>query len=131
MQWFPSLSGIAKAQGEEAKAAAIEQVREGLALLEETFGKCSQGKGFFGGENIGYLDIALGCYLGWLRVSEKMNNLKLLDEAKTPGLAAWADKFRAHDAVKGVMPETDKLMEFAKIVIARFQAAAAAATPAK
>ncbi|KAJ8424828.1 hypothetical protein Cgig2_013023 [Carnegiea gigantea] len=130
-KWFPSLSGIAKAQGEEAKAAAIEQVREGLALLEEAFGKCSQGKDFFGGENIGYLDIALGCYLGWLRVSEKMNSVKLLDEAKTPGLTAWADKFCAHDAVKGVMPETDKLMEFAKIIMARFQAAAAAATPAK
>ena len=130
MQWFPSLSGIAKAQGEEAKAAAIEQVREGLALLEEAFGKCSKGKDFFGGDKIGYLDIALGCYLGWLRVSEKMNNVKLLDDAKNPGLAAWAERFVAHDAVNGVMPETDKLMEFAKIIMARYQAAAAD-TPAK
>lgn len=125
-KWFPSLTGIAKAQEEEAKAAAIEQVKEGLILLEEAFVKCSNGKAFFGGDNIEYLDIALGSYLGWVRVSEKMNNLKLLDEAKTPGLSAWAESFCAHDAVKGVMPETDKLMEFAKIIMARFRAAAAA-----
>ena len=93
LQWFPSLSGIAKAQGEEAKKAALDQVVEGLVLLEDAFVKCSKGKAFFGGDTIGYLDIALGCYLGWIRVTEKMNNRKLLDEAKTPNLVTWADKF--------------------------------------
>ena len=45
-----------------------------------------------------------------------MNELKLLDEAKTPGLSKWAEKFCADGAVKGVMPETVKLIEFAKVV---------------
>ncbi|KAJ8424829.1 hypothetical protein Cgig2_013024 [Carnegiea gigantea] len=114
-QWFRSLCRLAKSKGEEAKAAAIEQVKGGLLLLEEAFEKCSKlGKAFFGGDEIGYLDIALGSYLGWLRVNEKMNYLKLLDEAKTPGLAAWAHSFCAHNAVKSVMPEIDRLTEFAK-----------------
>ena len=88
--------------------------------------KCSKGKDFFGGDRIGYLDIALGCFLGWLRVSEKVNGVKLLDADKTPGLAGWADKFCLDDSVKDVMPETDKLVEFAKIL---FQSKANAPPP--
>ncbi|XP_021747754.1 glutathione S-transferase U17-like [Chenopodium quinoa] len=123
-KWFPNLQGVAKAQTDEARAAALEQTSEGLSLLEDAFVKCSKGKPFFSGDNIGYLDIALGCYLGWLRVSEKMNNVKLLTEDKTPNLLAWSERFSAADAVKDYMPETNKLMEFAKIIMARFKAAA-------
>ncbi|KAH7515850.1 glutathione S-transferase U17 [Ziziphus jujuba] len=121
-KWFPSMKGISIAQGEEAKKAAIDQVIEGLVLLEEAFVKSSKGKPFFGGEQIGYLDIALGCFLAWLRVSEKMHGVKLLDQAKTPGLVKWAERFCEDPAVKGVMPETDKLLEFAKILFAKMRA---------
>jgi|UniRef100_A0A2N9GY09 glutathione S-transferase len=116
MQWFPSIRGIVVAQGEEAKKVLIDQVTEGLVLLEEVYEKCSKGKAFFGGDGIGFLDIAFGCFLGWLRVIEKMNELKLLDEAKTPGLSKWAERFCADGAVKGVMLETVRLIEFAKVV---------------
>nr|GLL32011.1 glutathione S-transferase U17-like [Ipomoea trifida] len=37
-----------------------------------------------------------------------------VDEAKVPGLANWAQDFCADDAVKDVMPSTEKLAEFAK-----------------
>ena len=121
-KFFPSLSGIVKAKGEEAKKAEIQKVFEGLGLLEEAFGKCSKGKPFFGGDRIGYLDIALGCFLGWLRVTEKTIGIKLLDEANTPGLVKWAESFCADAAVKDVMPETDKLVEFAKLMFAKFMA---------
>ncbi|KAK9707297.1 hypothetical protein RND81_07G187700 [Saponaria officinalis] len=124
-KWFPNMMAASRAETPEAKAAAADQLKEGLLLLEEAFVKLSNGKPFFGGDNIGLLDIALGSYLGWVRVSEKMNNAKLIDESTTPSLVAWADKFCAHEAVKGVMPETDKLAEFAKVMMAKRQAAAA------
>lgn len=101
---------------EEAKLAAIERMVEGLALLEEAFEKCSKGKSFFGGDSIGYLDIAFGCFLGWLRATEKIADVKFLDEAKTPGLVGWAERFCSDDAVKDVMPKTDMLVEIAKIL---------------
>ncbi|GAB4839912.1 Glutathione S-transferase U17 [Ancistrocladus abbreviatus] len=129
-KWFPAMKGIAVVQAEEAKAAATEQVTEGLALLEEAFVKCSKGKPFFGGDQIGYLDIAFGCFLGWLKVTQNITNLKLLDEAKVPNLVAWAERFCAHPAVEDVMPETEKLMEFGKVIVARLRAAAAAAAAA-
>ncbi|KAF8378373.1 hypothetical protein HHK36_029712 [Tetracentron sinense] len=125
-KWFPSVSGITRAQGEEAKAVAtavaIEQVSAGLVVLEEAFEKCSKGKGYFGGEQIGYVDIVLGSFLGWTRMTEKMNGVKLIDEAKTPGLVGWAERFCANNAVKEVMPETEKLEEIAKMIQAKFRA---------
>ncbi|KAG8366259.1 hypothetical protein BUALT_Bualt17G0057800 [Buddleja alternifolia] len=99
-------------QGEEVKKAALEDGIHGLVLLEEAFTKCSKGKKFFGGDKIGYLDIALGCFLVWVRVIEIMANVSLIDEYTTPQLFKWAQDFCADDAVKDVLPETDKLMEF-------------------
>ncbi|KAE8661013.1 Glutathione S-transferase U16 [Hibiscus syriacus] len=125
-KWFPAAKSVGIAQGEEAKKAAIAQVEEGLALMEGAFGDCSKGKCLFGGDEIGYLDIAFGSFLGWLRVTEMFNGMKLLDEDKTPGLVHWADRFCSHGSVKDVMPDTDKLAEFGKMVIAKIRAAAGA-----
>ncbi|KAL8121141.1 glutathione S-transferase U17-like [Apium graveolens] len=121
-KWFPSLRSIATSNGEEEKNAAIKLVQEGLVLLEDAYTKCSRGKMFFGGEKIGYLDIALGSFLGWMRVTEKVNNVKLIDEANTPGLVNWAHNFCSDAAVKDVMPQTDKLYDFSKVLMAQMKA---------
>ncbi|XP_057949197.1 glutathione S-transferase U17-like [Malania oleifera] len=119
-KWFPSLSALRTAKGGE-RAAAMERLREGLGLMEGAFGECSKGKAFFGGDRIGFLDIAFGCFLGWLRVAEKTGGAKLLDDAKTPRLCGWAERFSADDSVKGVLPETEKLLEFSKMLLAKMQ----------
>ncbi|XP_057509219.1 glutathione S-transferase U17-like [Actinidia eriantha] len=121
-KWYPALKELRMAEGEEAKTAALEKLMEMMALWEDAFAKCGKGKGFFGGDCIGYLDIAFGSFLGWLRVTEEMLEIKLIDEAKTPGLAGWAERFCSHEAVRGVIPETEKLIELAK----KFQAIAKA-----
>ncbi|KAL5722513.1 glutathione transferase [Ranunculus cassubicifolius] len=124
-KWFGLLKAVTTANGEEEKKAAIEAVAEGVGLLEGAFQEMSKGKGFFGGDTVGYLDIAFGSCLGWLRVSEKVNGCKYLDENKTPGLCGWAEKFCSDAAVKDVMPETDKLAEFAKMLFAKMRGGAA------
>ncbi|KAG1354626.1 putative Glutathione S-transferase U18 [Cocos nucifera] len=123
MPEFPSSIRTLRGLNEEAKAEAAEQVTTALQILEDAFAKCSKGKGFFGGETIGYLDIAFGCYLGWIKAVEKMMGIKALDEAKTPMLVGWAERFCSDDAVKEVMPEVDKLIEFAKKIQAIMNAA--------
>ncbi|GFY98397.1 hypothetical protein Acr_12g0009380 [Actinidia rufa] len=102
------------AQGEQEKLAEVDQLVEMLVLLEEVFVQCSEGKGLFGGDKIGYLDIALGGFLGWFKAVVELCDVKLLDEAKTPGLVGWAERFCSDDAVKDVIPKTDELLEFAK-----------------
>ncbi|XP_047322562.1 glutathione S-transferase U17-like [Impatiens glandulifera] len=122
-KWFPSLNGIAMAQDDEGKKAAFEQVLNGVVLLEGAFIETNKGSGdFFGGEKIGYIDIALGCFLAWIRVTEKLFGVKVFDEAKVPNLSNWAEKFGSHPAVKDVLPETEKLAEFAKLLFAKLNA---------
>ncbi|KAF9625112.1 hypothetical protein IFM89_019062 [Coptis chinensis] len=122
-KWFSSLLATLKAKTEEEKKTAIEGVSTGIELLEEAFEKISKGKDFFGGDTVGYIDIALGANLAWVRVVEKLNGVELLDETKTPNLYAWSEKFCSVPAVKDLIPETDKLLEFAKTLIAKWSAA--------
>ncbi|XAR64961.1 Glutathione transferase [Bertholletia excelsa] len=124
-KFFPNVKELGTAEGEEAKQAATEGIVEGMALLEYALGKCGKGKPFFGGDSIGYLDIAFGSFLGWLRATEKLAGVTLFNEAKTPGLVAWADAFSSHEAVKDVIPKTDKLVELAKMFKARAQSQSA------
>jgi glutathione S-transferase len=56
-----------------------------------------------------------------VRAIEEMNGLKLLDVVKTPLLSAWAENFCENEAVKSVLPETLKLVEYAKGLHSRFQ----------
>ncbi|XAR64969.1 Glutathione transferase [Bertholletia excelsa] len=118
----PVMRELRMAETEEAKQVALDRSSEGLALLEEAFTECSKGKSFFGGDNIGYVDIAFGSSLGWVRASEKLAGVTLLDQAKTPGLVSWAHNFSSHQAVKGVIPETDKLVELFKMFQAKAKA---------
>ncbi|KAL2342934.1 hypothetical protein Fmac_004219 [Flemingia macrophylla] len=113
-KWYPTMRSIRGAEGIEEKKRLIEEVKKGLGLLEEVFKNSSKGKGFYGGDQLGMLDIALGGFLGWLRVTEIANGVKLLDQGNTPELVKWAQRFCEHDAVKHVMPDTGKLIEFAK-----------------
>lgn len=111
MQWYPLVKLLREAEGKEARTELGQKVSEGLVLLEEAFVSCSKGKAFFGGDSVGYLDIVLGSCLGWLRVTEIVVEVELLDQTKTPRLAKWADRFSSDDAVKDVLPETQRLLE--------------------
>ncbi|CAL5384521.1 unnamed protein product [Camellia sinensis] len=108
---------IRKAKGEEERLEAVDKLVAMLMLLEKYFINCrSEGNGnFFSGDSIGYVDIALGCFLGWFKAREKMYDVKVLDIAKMPHLVEWAERFCSDDAVKDVIPETEKLLEFAKV----------------
>ncbi|KAL0385675.1 UNVERIFIED_CONTAM: Glutathione S-transferase U17 [Sesamum radiatum] len=129
-KWFPTMKQLETASGDEERATVVGKVLEGFALLEEAFVKCSKGKAFFGGDNVGYLDIALGCFLGWVKVAEIIGGGKLLDESKFPGLAGWAERFLSHDVAKDILPDAMKILEFfGKVQAAR--AAAAATTAAE
>ncbi|KAG9140201.1 hypothetical protein Leryth_021762 [Lithospermum erythrorhizon] len=109
-------------KGQEQKAV-VEKMIEALELLEDHYVKSSQGKAFFGGESIGYIDIALGCSLPWLRAIEKLTEMKMMNETKVPNLVAWAERFCKDPAVKDVIPDCEKLLELFKMFIAKEQLA--------
>ncbi|KAK8665647.1 hypothetical protein V6N13_005810 [Hibiscus sabdariffa] len=60
-KFFPALRRLlVPSSTEEARKAATAEVLEGVVLLEEAFKKLSKGKVFFGGDNLGYVDLAVG-----------------------------------------------------------------------
>ncbi|XP_010513387.2 PREDICTED: glutathione S-transferase U16-like [Camelina sativa] len=107
--WFPALRAAEITKSEATKAKGMEEVEEGLLRLEDVFVAISKGKSFFGGEEIGFIDICLGSFLVLLKAKEKLNGEKLLDESKTPFLCKWADIYLSDEMVKNVVPEIDKV----------------------
>jgi len=94
--------------------------------LERAFTECSKGKAFFGGDAVGIVDIAFGSHLVWIRVVDEVGGTNLLDGAKFPGLAAWAERFMAVDAVNRVVPDAGKLLEQYRASRAKWTTATAA-----
>jgi len=101
---------------EVAKAKHVEEFHSVLKILETVLAKCGEGKSFFGGDDLGYVDIVLGSFLSWIRAAEILTELKFLDEEKTPLLVSWAKRFCAHSAVKDLIPEPEKLVEISPFV---------------
>ncbi|MED6225145.1 glutathione s-transferase [Stylosanthes scabra] len=102
-------------ENEEKKKPHFDQLEEEMLVrLEEAFKRCSEGKPFFGGNNIGLIDIALGSFLPVLGLIEEINGRKVLVEDKFPGLANWATNFAVNSTVTGTFPKIDKLILFGK-----------------
>ncbi|KAG6524324.1 glutathione S-transferase U15-like [Zingiber officinale] len=109
---LPALIRAMRPEKEAAKVTELAgQIRQVLGLLEEAFAVCGKGKGFFGGDAVGYLDIALGSCLGWIVALEKGKSVKLLDAEEFPQLAEWADRFLAEESVKGLVPDADEYLK--------------------
>jgi len=123
--WLQSTSG---AKTPEEKAEGLKQTLVAVENLEAAFKEISEGrsKPFFGGDSVGYLDVTLGALVAWVHAAEKLDGTRLFDGARTPLLNAWVERFGALEAAKAVLPDVDRLVEFAKQMWA--QAAAAAAS---
>ncbi|EAY79298.1 hypothetical protein OsI_34424 [Oryza sativa Indica Group] len=120
-QAFSGKTGEEKAEGMRHMLAAVD-------ALEAAMEEWSKGKPFFGGDAVGFLDVALGGLLSWLHGTEELCGAKILDAAKTPLLSAWARRFGEMDAAKVALPDVCKLVEFAKMRRVQLEAAMAATT---
>jgi len=118
IKWFPLMGELRHVKEEAEKTELVAKIVEGLVLLEEAFIKCckDEAEGYFGGESIGYVDLILGSYLGWVKAGEIYANVKVFDENKTPKLVKWGQRFLLNDAVKGIVPEPQELVEFLRIL---------------
>ncbi|KAL6146093.1 PREDICTED: probable glutathione S-transferase [Fragaria vesca subsp. vesca] len=95
--------------GTEDREKAVEEAYETLKLLENEL----KGKKFFGGEEIGFVDIVadfIGGY--WLRDFQEVVGMELLTKEKLPKLCEWSDEFVNHAVIKEVLPPRDKLIAF-------------------
>ncbi|KAK1564531.1 hypothetical protein Q3G72_005204 [Acer saccharum] len=99
--------GACQAEGEE-KEKAIESAAESFAFLEKQL----QGNKYFGGEEIGFLDLALGWIPHWLNVMEEIGDMKLVDADNFPLLHEWAQRFIQLPLIKGCLPPRENLANY-------------------
>jgi glutathione S-transferase len=125
-QLLKASSQASSGKTEEEKAEGKEKAAAAIVTLEGGLRECSKGKPFFGGESAGYVDVILGGLLGWVRAIDAMQGVKTFDPSTTPLLAAWAERFGQLEQVEAVMPDVQRLTEYAYAKV--MQAAAAAAS---
>ncbi|GAU41829.1 hypothetical protein TSUD_177400 [Trifolium subterraneum] len=69
---------------------------------------------FFGGEDIGLVDITAVFIAFWLPIIEEVMGLKLLNIGKFPKLYKWSQDFNNHPIVKEKLPPRESLLAFYK-----------------
>ena len=87
---------------------AVKVGRELMEKIEEEI----KGKKFFGGDNIGYLDIALGWISYWLPVLEEVGSMQIIDPLKFPATTAWMTNFLSNPVIKDSLPPRDKMLVY-------------------
>uniref|UniRef100_J3N4A9 glutathione transferase n=2 Tax=Oryza brachyantha TaxID=4533 RepID=J3N4A9_ORYBR len=105
---------VYRVETEEERAEYMRQTHAAVDALEGGLEECSKGKAFFGGDGVGYVDVVLGGLVSWVRAGDRLSGGRLFDEAKTPRLAAWLERFGELDAAKAVLQDVDRVVEYSK-----------------
>ncbi|XP_074339207.1 putative glutathione S-transferase [Apium graveolens] len=104
---FPSILRIRRSRGEEEREKAIEEAAEHLETLENEL----KGKKFFGGDEIGLVDIAANFIALWLDVMLELVGIKLLTKEKFPRLCEWVDDYLDCSIIKETLPAREALLD--------------------
>lgn len=87
---------------EEARVLSTENLKHVEELLE--------GRNFFGGEKIGYLDLVFGWMAYLINVLEEVAGTTLINKENYPLLYKWIENFYEIPAFKESWPDRDKLI---------------------
>ncbi|XP_050367876.1 probable glutathione S-transferase isoform X1 [Argentina anserina] len=87
---------------EEAKKGLLDC----LELLEGELGE----KPYFGGEALGFVDVALVPFYNWFSMYEKFGNFSI--EAERPQFVAWGKRCMLKESVSKSLPDQQKLYDF-------------------
>lgn len=77
-----------------------------MKYLEEEI----RGNKYFGGENIGFVDLALGLTANLVGVFEEIIGLKIIDKERFPCLVGWMEEFAEAPVIKESWPPHDRLL---------------------
>jgi len=88
----------------------VEETLEGLQFLEDEIKE----KKFFGGEEIGLVDIGGSFIAFWIPIIQEVTGLQLLSSDKFPNLYKWSQDLINHPVVKEVLPPKEPLYAFLK-----------------
>ncbi|XP_076884274.1 glutathione S-transferase U17-like [Bidens hawaiensis] len=111
-KFFPLYDEMRRTRRQAGKEAIKEQMIEATRLLEEALIKSSNGKAYFGGDEIGFLDVMLGSCIRWMKFIDDLNDFDTFDEVRVPELGKWAKNISSHEALKSATPDKETLDVF-------------------
>ncbi|KAL8142763.1 hypothetical protein V2J09_015795 [Rumex salicifolius] len=92
-------------QGDEQ---AMEEVVENMKILDKEL----EGKRFFGGESVGFVDV-VGIILGhWFAAMEEATGKVVVTQEAFPWVCKWRDELSKCKVVRETVPPMDKLVAF-------------------
>ncbi|XP_047976361.1 probable glutathione S-transferase isoform X1 [Salvia hispanica] len=92
--------------GEEQEKSK-EEAMEALKFLEDEI----KGKKFFGGDNIGFVDIAANFIGYWVPIISEVKGVHLITEENFPNLWRWMNDYCNDNFLKEILPSKDALFE--------------------
>ncbi|XP_058211270.1 probable glutathione S-transferase [Rhododendron vialii] len=96
--------------------AAKKELLESFKLLEGELGQ----KPFFGGETLGFVDVALIPFYSWFSAFEHCGNFLMVEEC--PRLLAWAHKCLEKESVSKTLPDPNKAFDFLMVYLKKQKA---------
>ncbi|XP_073157205.1 probable glutathione S-transferase [Henckelia pumila] len=105
-KWLPAYLTACLVSGEE-QAKAKGEAEESLRILDNEL----QGKKFFGGDFIGFVDIVGNIMANWAVVISELAGLEIITKEKFPNLCRWMDEYVHSSSVKEHLPDPEKLTE--------------------
>jgi glutathione S-transferase len=102
------------------KGEAQEQARKDLIEVLQTLELELGDKPYFGGHNLGFVDIALVPFSCRFLAYEKLGGFSI--EEHCPKIVAWAKLCKERESVAKVLPDPDKMFEFIQFLQSRFGA---------
>lgn len=88
----------------------MKEAYEGLKCLEKELGD----KLFFGGETIGFVDIAADFIGYWLGIFQEASGVTIMTAEEFPKLQRWSEDFVGNNFIKEVLPPKEKLVAVLK-----------------
>ncbi|KAI3886962.1 hypothetical protein MKX03_007205 [Papaver bracteatum] len=95
---------------EETKEKKINEILEILKTIEE---HGLGDKKFFSGDDMGFVDLAFGTFMRWLKVAEVIKEVKVFETCTR--LQAWFERFNEVPVVKEILPSQDDLVAHYKL----------------
>ena len=94
--------------GKKEQEQGIEESVEALKILENEL----QDKKFFGGESLGFVDIAAVYVAFWVPLLQDVGGLNIFTSEKFPKLYKWSQELLNHSFVKENLPPRDPLFAY-------------------
>ncbi|CAN8270024.1 unnamed protein product [Cochlearia groenlandica] len=95
---------------ESEREKMVEEANEGLKTLEKELGD----KRFFGGETIGFVDIAATFVAYWLGIVQEASGVTIMTAEKFPKLQVWSEDFVGNNVIKEALPPKQELVALFK-----------------